>query len=127
MGDDIYPASSAFAEIVSPLFSATITSRMYHRWPKVMLAEIKDMASPEVRAHDTIRHRHAADGKLAAFQQQIRQLENQVGEILELVRRCKEEREETQQASRDSMWRNGQRLLRRLGGHLDQRSLGSHE
>jgi hypothetical protein len=54
MGVNLYPASSAFAETVSPLFSATITSRMRHRWPKAMLAEIKDVASPEVRAHDTI-------------------------------------------------------------------------
>ena len=65
----------------------------------------EDVASSEVQAHDTIRHRHAADGKLEALQQQmqqIRQLENHVGEILELVERCKERREETRRASGDS-------------------------
>jgi hypothetical protein len=41
MGDDLYSASSAFVETASPLFPATTTSIMCHRWQKAMLADIR--------------------------------------------------------------------------------------
>lgn len=50
----------------------------------------QDVASPEGRAHNTFRHRRVEDGKLEGLQQQLRQLENQVGEILEPVKWWKE-------------------------------------
>ncbi len=61
-------------------------------------SEDQDVAFWEVRAHATLLHRHAEDGKLEGLGQQILQFEKQVGEIKELLKWCKEEREKTGQA-----------------------------
>jgi hypothetical protein len=66
------------------------------------MPKIERIMTPS-KLHGKRRHSETvpADGKLEGLQQQLRQLENQVGEILELVK-CKEEREKTRQVPRGS-------------------------
>ncbi len=64
----------------------------------------QENASSESRAQDALWHRRAEDGKVEYLLQQppIRQLEDQVGQVLELVKLWREEKEKTGQSSRDS-------------------------
>jgi hypothetical protein len=69
MGDDLYPASSAFADTVNPLFSATtsIVSSM----AKSHAGGYQDVAFLEVRAHDTFSASARSGREARALRQQI--------------------------------------------------------